>query len=91
MKIDVSVPALLADCTGGRTRFPLEATTLEEALRRLLTTHPLLRLHLYDEREQLRRHVLLFFNDQNVARLERLDVPLQYGDRLAVLQNVSGG
>ncbi len=91
MRIDVSIPSLLEDCTGGRRRFSLDAATLDEALVRLNTTYPLLRHHLYDEAEQLRQHVLLFFNDQNVARLERLDLPLRSGDRLAVLQNVSGG
>ncbi len=91
VEIGVQVPSLLRDCTGDRTRFTLVARTLEDAVDRLLATYPLLRLHLYDEADRLRPHVLIYFNDANIAWLSRLDVPLAAGDRLTVLQNVSGG
>jgi molybdopterin synthase sulfur carrier subunit len=91
VEIQVQVPSLLRDCTGDRTRFTLVAGTLQEAVDRLLATYPLLRLHLYDETDRLRQHVLIYFNDTNLAWLDRLDVPLSAGDRLTVLQNVSGG
>ncbi len=89
--IEVRVPALLRDCTNQKTRFSLEAATLADALTRLVLEYPLLRRHLYDEGGQLRQHVLLFYNDDNIKWLERLDVPLQAGDRLSVVQAVSGG
>jgi molybdopterin converting factor small subunit len=91
MQIEVTIPGLLADCAGGRRRFPLEATTLAGALERLLAEHPRLRPHLYDEEMKLRRHVLLFLNDDNLATIADRNVPLKAGDRLLVLQAVSGG
>lgn len=91
MSIEVSVPTLLRDCTGGRNHFTIEAATLAEALRALRETYPLLRMHLYDEAEQLRTHVLIFYNEESTRWLEQLDVPLQPGDRLEILQAVSGG
>ncbi|HZG85748.1 MoaD/ThiS family protein [Paenibacillus sp.] len=91
MKIDVSVPSLLSDCTNGKPRFTIEADTLGEALERLFAAYPLLRRHLYTEQGELRKHVLLFLNDTNIQWLNSLDVPLQEGDRLNVLQAVSGG
>jgi molybdopterin synthase sulfur carrier subunit len=91
VQVEVSVPALLQDCTTGRKRFVLEAATLRGAIERLLATYPLLRLHLYDEAGALRPHVLYYLNDENVAWLKGVDVPLRPGDRLSVLQNVSGG
>ncbi|WP_020574436.1 MoaD/ThiS family protein [Actinopolymorpha alba] len=69
----------------------LRRATLAEAVDRLLATYPLLRLHLYDETNHLRPHVLIYFNDANIAWFERLDLPLKAGDRLTILQNVSGG
>jgi len=89
--IECSIPSLLADCAGGRTRFPLEAETLEQALALLRETYPLLRVHLFSETGEVRKHVLLFYNDDNLDWLDRLDLPLQAGDRLTVLQAVSGG
>jgi molybdopterin converting factor small subunit len=91
MHIEVTIPGLLADCTGGRRRFPLEAVTLADALGQLLADHPRLRPHLYDEKMTLRRHVLIFFNDDNLAAIADRNVPLKSGDRLLVLQAVSGG
>jgi len=91
MQIQVTVPGLLADCAGGRRRFPLQADTLAGALQRLLEEHPQLRPHLYDEAMHLRRHVLIFYNERNLATIAERDVPLKAGDQLFVLQAVSGG
>jgi sulfur-carrier protein len=91
MKIEICVPGLLADCTGGRAKFPLHADTLREAIDRLFADYPLLKHHVYAEPGKLRKHVLLCYNKDNIDWLDDLDIPLQPGDRLAVMQLVSGG
>jgi molybdopterin converting factor small subunit len=94
LPVEVTVPSLLKDCTDNHTRFLLEAevgTTVAGALQLLLARHPLLRLHLYDEQERQRKHVLIYYNQDNIAWLEGLDTPLRPGDSLSVVQNVSGG
>lgn len=89
--IDVSIPTILRDCTGGRSSISISASTLAEALGVLRETHPLLGVHLYEETGQLRPHVLIFYNEESTRWLRNLDVPLQPGDRLEILQAVSGG
>jgi ThiS family. len=91
MRIEAGVPGLLADCTGGRARFSLEADTLREAIDLLFAEYPLLKRHVYDEAGRVRKHVLLCYNKQNVDWLDTLDVPLRPGDNLYVMQLVSGG
>src|SRR6478736_1705633 len=91
VSIEVSVPTLLRDCTGGRNPVTVEAATLADALKSLRETYPLLRVHLYDEAERLRPHVMIFYNEESTRWLERLDVPLRPGDRLEIVQAVSGG
>ena len=91
MKIEVTLPSLLADSAGGKRRFTVEADTLAGALTAMLEVHPLLRPHLYDEAMRTRKHVLIFFNDENVATLPDRNVRLKPGDRLQILQAVSGG
>jgi molybdopterin converting factor small subunit len=91
MRIDVTLPSLLADSAGGKRRLQLEAETLAGALDRLLEAYPLLRPHLYDEAMRVRKHVLIFFNDENLATLQDRAIPLKPGDRLQVVQAVSGG
>lgn len=89
--IEVTVPGLLAEFTGGRRHFSLEAGTLAEALKGLLEQHPLLRPHLYDETGRLRKHVLIFYNEDNLSTIRDRNLPLRAGDQLQVLQAVSGG
>jgi molybdopterin synthase sulfur carrier subunit len=91
MEIEVSVPSMLRDCTKGKVTFRIEAQMLDEALRNIVIEYPLLRIHLYTESGELRKHVLIFYNDQSIAWLERLDIPLRGGDRIIVFQAVSGG
>ncbi len=91
MRIEIGVPGLLADCTGGRAKFPLEADTLKEAVDRLFADYPMLKRHVYDEAGTVRKHVLLCYNKDNLDWLESLDIPLQPGDKLFVMQLVSGG
>ena len=91
VRIDVTIPSLLADCAGGRSSFSLEAGTLAGALEALRQTYPLLRHHMYDEQGNLRQHVVIFFNGGNTRWLDSLDVRLETGGRIEVLQAVSGG
>lgn len=91
MPITVSIPSLLRDCANGHVRFQLEAFTLQEALNQLITSYPLLRVHLWTETGEVRKHVLLYYNDTNIAWLDHLDISLQPGDQLIVFQAVSGG
>jgi sulfur carrier protein ThiS len=57
----------------------------------MLEAYPLLGVHLYDEKRQLRKHVLVFYNDESIKRMSDLDIPLRAGDRLTIVQAVSGG
>lgn len=91
MRIEISVPGLLKECTGGKTQFFLEAETLEGVLRKMLVAYPRLRIHLYDENGRLRPQVLIFYNDKSIARLARLDTPLLPGDRLALVHGAVDG
>jgi molybdopterin synthase sulfur carrier subunit len=91
MQIEVSIPSMLRDCTKGNVKFPIEAQMLDEALRQIIIDYPLLRVHLYTESGELRKHVLIFYNEQSITWLDRLDIPLLLGDRILIFQAVSGG
>jgi sulfur-carrier protein len=89
--VEVNVPSLLRDCVGGRGRLTVEGETLRDALEQLFAAYPLLRHHLFLENGRLRQHVLIFYNGENIALLEALDPSLRPGDRIDIVQNVSGG
>ena len=53
--------------------------------------YPLLQQHCLLKEGGIRPHVLLFFNDESLAWLDSLDIEIREGDRLTILQAVSGG
>jgi len=89
--IEVTLPGILATCVGGEKTVSVEAETLSGAIDALLLAYPLLKVQLYQEDGKLREHIMFLYNDQSTNWLESTDIPLQPGDRLTVLQLVSGG
>jgi sulfur carrier protein ThiS len=85
---------LLRDCTEGRQRFTLELSThvtLAAAIERLLHSYPLLRRHLLTDAGELRKHVLIFHNEENASARPWSQITVSDGDRVAIVQAVSGG
>ena len=89
--VQVRLPGLLAQIMGNRRQVTVQAETLQGVIDQLLTEHPALRVHLFDESGRLRPHVNLFYNDTNTRWLPDPDPPLHDGDILMVMQAVSGG
>ena len=94
VRVEVTIPSILRDCVGpgDRARFAIDGVeTLDQALRAVQQQYPLLRAHVWDDAGKLRPHVLIFHNDQGVKWMTSLDVPLREGDRIQIVQAVSGG
>jgi molybdopterin converting factor small subunit len=89
--VTVRLPSLLAHCTRGLQEVEIQAATLHECFQRLLTNYPLLKIHLFDEEGERREHVLFFYNSEKTDWLDSTDIPLRKGDRVTILQAVSGG
>ncbi|MGH7177483.1 MAG: MoaD/ThiS family protein [Tepidisphaeraceae bacterium] len=91
MTVQVTIPGLLASSAGHRRHFDVEAETLDGALRALRESHPLLRRHIWDEAGNVRPHVLVYLNDECVKWIDDRNRPICGGDRLQIIQAVSGG
>lgn len=87
-RVEVTIPSMLARIVSGERLFAVEAADLDGVLEAIFLRHPELRVHVLDEQGALRRHVTLFHND--VAVRDRRSTVAD-GDRVAVLQAVSGG
>jgi sulfur-carrier protein len=88
--VTLTLPPLLRDVVG-TTELKLHASTLAEAMEEAYRRLPVLRHHLCDERGRFRGHVLCLLNDENTRDLKSLDVPLSAGDRISIVQAISGG
>lgn len=90
-RVMVRLPRLLAGLIEGGPTVSVEAETLSGALDELVRQYPVLKVHLFDESGELRRHVLCFHNEENTRWLESLDRPVAAGDVITIIQAVSGG
>jgi len=88
--VSLTLPSLLRDIAG-TVEFRLHAATLLEALEAVYRRVPALRGHLCDERGRFRGHVLCLVNGVNTRDLKAADPPLAEGDRISILQAISGG
>jgi len=89
--VTVQIPAVLAQMVEGERLFSVEGATVGEALDDLVAQRPGLRVHLFDESGGLRPHVICFHNDEYARGREGLNSPVQPGDRLTILNSITGG
>ncbi len=89
--VEFFLPSLLRPAVGGQSSVTVEATTLQGCLDALISAHPQVGPHLFDDGGKLRQHVNIFWNDQSTRWLDSLDVAVNPRDTITVLQAVSGG
>ena len=89
--VTVDLPSMLANVIGGVRHVDAQGTTCKEVLDDTFARHPELKVHIVDEQGALRQHVLCFVNEVNTRWEAGLDQPVQDGDRLTIMQAVSGG
>jgi len=90
-RVTVQLPAVLAPMTGGVRSMEVEGGTVREALDDLLRSQPGLSVHLFDERGGVRPHIACFHNDEYLAAASALARSLADGDRITILNSISGG
>lgn len=87
----VQLPSSLMQIVGGSSRIEVEGNTVREALDELLRQRPELGVHIFDESNRLRHNVLCLHGENCWGRRNDLNVPLQDGQELSILQATSGG
>ena len=91
--ITFNVTGFLTDFTDGRHQIPIDGspTKVGEALGKLWKLHPGLRDRVLNERGEIRQHVNIFLNDENVRRKQLLDTTLPENCEITILPSVTGG
>ncbi len=87
----MKLPRVLAEMVGGQRSFEACGETVREALEDLARQRPALGLHFFDEAGSLRRHVLCFHNQVYARGSKALELPIEAGDTITLLNSVSGG
>ena len=91
--IIVNITGFLTDFTNGASGIELKSSpaTVRQALDELWQLHVGLRDRVVTEQGQLRQHVNVFLNGENIRRKELLETKLADGGEITILPSVSGG
>jgi molybdopterin synthase sulfur carrier subunit len=90
MAIEVRIPTILRNLTGGDKAVEGKGGTLGELFADLDVRHPGLRDRLVDDKG-LRKFVNVYLNDEDVRFLAGLDTEVADGDNVTILPAVAGG
>jgi molybdopterin synthase sulfur carrier subunit len=91
MAVEVRLPTLLRQHTGGDASVSVEGATVGEVFSELVERYPGLAGQLVDENRGLHKFVNVYRNDDDIRYLEQLDTKLSDGDVISILPAVAGG
>ncbi len=90
MAIEVRIPTILRQYTGGEKAVEGTGDTLAELFADLETRHSGIEARIVDG-GQLRRFVNVYLNDEDVRFLDGINTKLSDGDNVTILPAVAGG
>lgn len=90
-QVKIELPSVLARIVDGTREVLVDGDTVESCLEALFRVHPQLRIHVFDETGAFRQHVLCFHNDTNTRWHDGVSKKTLDGDRIVIMQAVSGG
>jgi molybdopterin synthase sulfur carrier subunit len=91
--VTINIAGFLTDFAGGQSQIALEGlpATVGDGLGRLWELHVGLRDRVVNEKGEVRMHVNIFVNNENIKHQQALRTPLSEGDEITILPSVSGG
>jgi molybdopterin converting factor small subunit len=91
--ITINVSGFLTEFTGGRSVITIDSSppTVGDALAQLWQMFPGVRDRVLTERGEIRRHVNIFLDDENIRRKDLLETELPESSEITILPSVSGG
>ena len=87
----IKIPTPLRSYTGGQAEVTVQGLTVAEVLSSLVTAHPALRPHLFNNSGELRPFVNLFLGEDNIKELKGIETPVHENDRLMIIPSIAGG
>jgi MoaD family protein len=91
MSVEVKIPTMLRQHTGGAARLAGEGQTLRDLLGDLDSRHPGLLKRIVTDDGSLHRFVNVYVNDEDVRYLGALETEVKDGDVVSILPAVAGG
>jgi sulfur-carrier protein adenylyltransferase/sulfurtransferase len=91
MTVTIIIPTALRQHTDDEDELKLNARTVSDALKQLVTAFPNLRRQLYSESGRLRSFINIYLNEEDIRYKEGEGTALKDGDTLMIVPAVAGG
>ena len=91
MTIPVRIPTPLRKLTQNREVVEAEGATIREVINSLDNDYPGLKERICDEKDQVRRFVNIFLNDEDIRFLKESETPVKSGDEVSIVPAIAGG
>src|SRR5664279_1785507 len=91
MSMKILIPTPLRQYADKQSTVDLPAATVGEAMDALVSRHPDLRKHLYNDQGQLRAFVNLYLNEDDIRYLQQDQTPVNDTDTLTIVPSIAGG
>lgn len=91
MPIRIEIPPPMRELTDGKVEVSAHGATVGEAIADLVKNYPSLKSKLFDDKGQIRQHINLFVNDEDIRYLDEMETKLSDGMLLALIPAVAGG
>jgi adenylyltransferase/sulfurtransferase len=91
MSVNIHIPTVLRQFTGSKSIVTVSAETIGESLEQLTKDHPILKKHLYNEKNELRNFVNIYLNDKDIRYLNGLDTKVTEDADIIIVPSIAGG
>jgi adenylyltransferase/sulfurtransferase len=87
----IHIPTPLRQYAGKQPAVDVSGATVGEALSGLVSQHPDLRRHLYNDDGKLRAFVNVYLNDEDVRYLQKEATAVSESDSISIVPSIAGG
>ena len=91
MPVNVRIPSVLRNLTGGQKTIAVTAGTVEQALDAVEAAHPGIKARLCDEHGKLRRFVNVFVGEEDIRFLDGQKSAVKDGELIDIVPAIAGG
>jgi len=91
MAVNVIIPTMLRNLTGGNDTVEIEADTIRGLVTALEASYPGTGARLINASGALNRFMGFYVNGEDIRFLQDMDTPLKSGDEVSLVANVAGG
>lgn len=88
---NVRFPALMKYYVDNQSEFSITGSTVAEVLDNIVVRYPVLKMHLFDSKGDLRRHFNIFVNGVHLRELDGMQTALKENDKVILMASAAGG